>query len=77
MNQLFNSLTLHSFIVWIEFGASSFPSDIQHMFCAQATEIVRRCVAGHSPEQAALLTATSTVKLPQKVAAGRTNVNST
>ena len=41
------------------------------MFHAQASEIVRRCVAGHSPEQAALITATSAVKLPQKITTGR------
>eukprot|EP01036_Dinobryon_divergens_P025885 gene25885-34477_t len=63
--------------VQIEFGASSFPSDIQHMFCAQASEIVRRCVAGHSPEQAALLTATNSVKLPQKVTADTTTLKLT
>lgn len=42
--------------VQIEFVASSYPYDIQNMFKSQAEEIVRRCEAGFSPEQAASVT---------------------
>jgi hypothetical protein len=36
----------------IEFLASNFPTDIQYMFLSQCEEIVRRCVAGCTAEQA-------------------------
>lgn len=39
--------------VQVEFTASTFPNDIQNMFKSQAEEIIRRCEAGYSPEQAA------------------------
>lgn len=36
----------------IEFGASNYPADIQLMFKSQAEEIVRRCEAGYTADQA-------------------------
>jgi ubiquitin-protein ligase len=39
--------------VEIEFAASNFHPDMQYMFKSQADEIVRRCIAGFSPDQAA------------------------
>ncbi len=42
--------------VQIEFLASTYPYEIQNMFKSQAEEIVRRCEAGFSPEQAASVT---------------------
>ena len=38
--------------VVVEFGRSTFPEDILYVYKSQADEIVRRCVAGFSPEQA-------------------------
>jgi hypothetical protein len=38
--------------VKIEFSASNFPTDIQYMFQSQVDDIVRRCVAGCTLEQA-------------------------
>lgn len=38
--------------IQIEFTTSSFPADITYMFKSQAEEIVRRCEAGLSPDQA-------------------------
>jgi len=47
--------------VEIEFLNSNFPDDIQWMFKAQAEEIIRRCVAGFSPDDAVK---SQSVKLP-------------
>mmetsp|Transcript_14025 Transcript_14025/g.20962 ORF Transcript_14025/g.20962 Transcript_14025/m.20962 type:complete len:285 (+) Transcript_14025:602-1456(+) len=47
-----------------EFGASSFPQEIQYMYHAQACEVVRRCVAGISAEQATQLSQSTAPKLP-------------
>lgn len=60
--------------VIIEFTSSNFPVDIQIMFQSQADEIVRRCVAGFSPEQA--LQVTNPVPLPPK-ASGESNAKLT
>ncbi len=50
--------------VQVEFLSSNFPVDIQFMFKSQAEEIVRRCEAGHSGEQA--LQGSNPIKLPVK-----------
>jgi hypothetical protein len=42
--------------VQIEFLSSAYPYEVQNMFKSQAEEIVRRCEAGFSPEQAASVT---------------------
>lgn len=50
--------------VVIEFLTSNFPADIQYMFRSQGEEIVRRCVAGLSAEQA--LNGSNPIKMPVK-----------
>eukprot|EP01039_Chlorochromonas_danica_P008258 gene8258-9107_t len=49
--------------VQLDFQSANFPTDIQYMFSSQCEEIVRRCVAGFSPEQAVNVT-TNPVQLP-------------
>eukprot|EP01038_Epipyxis_sp_PR26KG_P006293 gene6293-8667_t len=50
--------------VEIEFISSNYPSQIQYMFKSQAEEIVRRCEAGFTAEQA--LSGSNPIKLPVK-----------
>ena len=38
--------------VSVEFKASNYPLDIQFMFKSQVDELIRRCLAGYSPENA-------------------------
>eukprot|EP01031_Cornospumella_fuschlensis_P041424 gene41424-50544_t len=54
--------------VRVEVGSCNFPADIQLAFFAQADEIVRRCEAGVSPEQAAQMS--GGVNLPPRAAGG-------
>jgi len=51
--------------VTLEFTSSNFPPDIVYIFQAQANEIVRRCVAGFSPEAA--LGGSNPIELPGAV----------
>lgn len=48
--------------VTLEFISSNFPPDLVYMFQSQAVEIVRRCVAGFSPELA--LNGSNPIELP-------------
>jgi hypothetical protein len=48
--------------VELEFCGSNFPSDMQYMFKSQADEIIRRCIAGFSPDQA--VSVSNPVNLP-------------
>jgi hypothetical protein len=50
--------------VQIEFVSSNFPNDIQYMFKSQAEDIVRKCEAGFSPDQA--ISSSNPIKLPPK-----------
>lgn len=51
--------------VEIEFQYSNYPTDIQYIFKSQAEEIVRRCLAGYSPEAA--LQSSNPIKDPATV----------
>jgi hypothetical protein len=48
--------------VALEFSASNFPQEVMFAFQAQASEVVRRCVAGFTPEAA--LSGSNPVELP-------------
>lgn len=55
--------------VQIEFLTSSYPYEIQNMFKSQTEEIVRRCEAGFSPEQAASVNNPANLPIGAKLAA--------